>query len=224
MLLLALDTSTAAVTVALHDGTAVRAGLAQLDARRHAEVLAPEVVAVLEECGVSVDDLTGIAVGVGPGPFTGLRVGIATAVVLGWAARVPVHGVCSLDAIAHGVLARHGAAAPPRLVVATDARRREVYWAPYVLGPLGYARVADPAVCAAAEVALDGAPVAGRGAVLYPESLGVAWEPHEVDAGDLAAVAVRGLGGDAGVLMPVEPLYLRRPDAVEPGARKRVLR
>ncbi|MFN8077740.1 MAG: tRNA (adenosine(37)-N6)-threonylcarbamoyltransferase complex dimerization subunit type 1 TsaB [Kineosporiaceae bacterium] len=224
MLLLALDTSTAAVTVALLDDGGACAHLAQLDARRHAELLAPQIVEVLEGCGASVADLTGVAVGVGPGPFTGLRVGITTAAVLAWAAQVPVHGVCSLDAIAQGVLAREGDAAPAELVVATDARRREVYWAPYRLAEHGYVRTAHPAVSAAADVTRSGAPVAGRGAQLYAESLGPALDPLEVDAADLAQVAVRALDGRApGTLLPLEPLYLRRPDAVEPAGRKRVL-
>jgi tRNA A37 threonylcarbamoyladenosine modification protein TsaB len=135
-----------------------------------------------------------------------------------------VHGVCSLDALA--------AAAPAGLaafLVATDARRREVHWARYARDAAGRAVRADgPHVARPADVATGGLPVVGRGAALYPAELGPAADPLDVDAGVLAALAARALApgadpADAAVLLPAEPLYLRRPDAVEPGARKRVL-
>ncbi len=110
MLLLALDTSGAAVTAALHDGARVVAGRSTLDARRHAELLAPSIEAVLAEAGAAPRDLTAVAVGVGPGPFTGLRAGVVTARVLGFALGVEVHGVCSLDALALQVAARQARA------------------------------------------------------------------------------------------------------------------
>jgi len=100
VLVLALDTSGAAVTAALHDGRAVVARRSTPDARRHAELLAPSITAVLDEAGASRGDITAVAVGVGPGPFTGLRAGVVTARVLGLALGVEVAGVCSLDALA----------------------------------------------------------------------------------------------------------------------------
>jgi tRNA threonylcarbamoyl adenosine modification protein YeaZ len=230
VLLLALDTSGEAVTAAVHDGHRVLAEESTADPRRHAELLAPAVAAVLAGAGADRRDLSRVVVGVGPGPFTGLRVGVVTARVLGDALGVPVHGLCSLDALAAAVVTTPGA--PERFLVAADARRREVYWAPYlrVPGGLGWARTDGPHVSAPGEVEAlvgDRLPVAGRGALLYPQVLGPALPaPADVSAGVLAQVAVRALALPAaeGPLLPPDPLYLRRPDAVEPGPRKRVLR
>jgi tRNA threonylcarbamoyladenosine biosynthesis protein TsaB len=225
MLLLAVDTSGPVVTAALHDGAAVVAAVSRSDPRRHAELLAPAIAQVRSESGRSRDELTAVVAGVGPGPFTGLRVGVVTARVLGAALGIPVHGVCSLDA-----LAAAAPSGPAEFLVATDARRREVHWARYARDAAGRAvRVDGPHVARPADVDPGGLPVVGRGAVLYPAELGTALEPLDVDAGQLAALAARALAdgagpADAAVLLPPEPLYLRRPDAVEPGARKRVLR
>ena len=233
MLVLAVDTSGPAVTAALHDGDAVLAAVARQDPRRHAELLAPAIAEVLDVAGRAPGELTAVVAGVGPGPFTGLRVGVVTALVLGAALGVPAHGVCSLDALAE--------AAPPGLpdfLVVTDARRREVHWARYTRDATGYpVRVDGPHVDVPSDVATGGLPVVGRGAALYPEVLGSPspGAPLDVDAAALATLAVRALAvrgpavrgpaeGSDGVLLPPEPLYLRRPAAVEPGARKRVLR
>lgn len=214
MLLLALDTSGAAVTAALHDGTRVVAGRSTLDARRHAELLAPSIEAVLAEAGAAPRDLTAVAVGVGPGPFTGLRAGVVTARVLGFALGVEVHGVCSLDALALQV-ARAGEGTG-RFVVATDARRRELYWAVYAVTGGVPSRVAGPSVTAPEEVPGDLA-VFGRGATLRPDLFTPPPGALDVDAGAVAELAVLGVG-----LLAPEPLYLRRPDASPPGERKRV--
>ena len=109
-MLLAFDTATPAVTVALHDGERVVASQTRVDARRHGELLAPAITAVLDEAWVPRQDVTAIAVGVGPGPFTGLRVGLVTARTLGLALDVPVYGVCTLDVLAAEAVdaGRHG--------------------------------------------------------------------------------------------------------------------
>jgi tRNA threonylcarbamoyl adenosine modification protein YeaZ len=222
VLLLAVDTSGARSSAALHDGTAVLARADVADPRRHAEILAPALTRVLAEAGRRIGEVTVLAVGVGPGPFTGLRVGLVTAEVLGQALGVPVHGVGSLDALALSAV-RYGAmGGDEEFCVATDARRREVYWARY----RGARRVNGPEVIAPADLPRDGLPVVGRGALLYPEALGPAVEPLDVAAADVAALAVAALAGDPGAekLLPAQPLYLRRPDAVEQGARKRVRR
>jgi tRNA threonylcarbamoyladenosine biosynthesis protein TsaB len=222
MLLLAMDTSTPAVTVALHDGCSVPAAHTTVDAMRHAEVLAPAIETVLTEAGVSRSDLTGVVVGVGPGPFTGLRVGLVTARVLGAALGIPVQGVCSLDVVAAGADRSH-LAGP--YAVATDARRREVYWATY--GADGR-RVSGPVVGRAAELAAAPAPggganrdlpVAGTGPGLYPDDLPLRIDPEYPRAADLATAV---LAGTVELLDPA-PLYLRRPDARPPGPRKPVL-
>jgi tRNA threonylcarbamoyl adenosine modification protein YeaZ len=117
VLLLALDTATPAVTVALHDGSSVLAETTTHDPRRHGELLAPGIVEVLRRAGAGRRDLTDVAVGTGPGPFTGLRVGLATAQTLALVLGLRLHGVCTLD-----VLAAHALAEPtPGL---TDGFRR----------------------------------------------------------------------------------------------------
>ena len=218
MLLLAFDTATPAVTVALHGDEGVLAEHTEVDARRHGELLAPGIGKVLAAAGRSRGELTGVAVGVGPGPFTGLRVGLVTARALGDALGIPVHGVCTLDVLAAAVAAA-GAAGP--FAVATDARRREVYWAGYA--PTGR-REGEPAVDRPAEIAqrLAGRPVAGQGPRLYPEQFPAPLDPELPSAGVLGGLVARLLREEPAALLPPSPLYLRRPDAVEPGARKPV--
>lgn len=229
MPLLALDTSTPAVTVAVvhHEGGAgaaspvVLAAREVVDARRHAEVLTPLVAATLAAAGVASAQLTGVVVGVGPGPFTGLRIGLMTATALGDALAIPVQGVCSLDALA--VQARDAGIEGP-LLVATDARRREVYWATYDAA----GRTAGPAVGHPADVLAEltaagwAGTVVGHGAQVHAaafEAAGLAPRtPIYPRAGDLVTARHRG----ASALAP-RPLYLRRPDAVVPGAPKPVL-
>ena len=215
MLLLAFDTATPAITVALHDGTDVLAESTTVDARRTGELLAPGITAVLTAAGRKPTELTGVAVGVGPGPFTGLRVGLVTARALGAALGIPVHGVCTLDVVAY----QTGSAEP--FAVATDARRKEVYWAQYTdyLTRSTEPDVAHPALIAER---LTGLPVAGEGALLYTEAFPKAIEPRYPSAAALAELTVRRLQSDPGSVLFPEPLYLRRPDAVAPGRPKPV--
>lgn len=251
MLLLAFDTATPAVTVALHDGTRVLAEESAVDARRHGELLAASIQQVLAAAGAVPGDLTGIAVGVGPGPYTGLRAGLVTARVLGSALGVPVHGACTLDVIARAAAsglagAAVGAAADGRtglaadgtaglttaglttagltggaagrdFVVATDARRKEIYWARYTAAGQ---RVSGPEVSAPGEAGAS-CPVAGEGALLYPAELGTPIEPRYPSAAWLAEMTAQLIMQGAPAA-PAEPLYLRRPDARIPGPPKRV--
>ena len=224
MLLLGLDTATAAVTVGLCDGAGVLAQRTTPDPRRHGELLAPGIAGVLAEAGRDRRELTEVVVGVGPGPFTGLRVGVMTARVLGAALGIPVRGVCTLDVLA-------GEAAEGltgRFRVITDARRREVYWAEYdteydaATGAATGAertvrRVSGPHVDRPEAVAWDG-PAVGAGARLYPAAFPDARDPALPSAAALCASRRVGLPS----LEPL-PLYLRRPDAVEPQAPKPVL-
>ena len=215
MLVLGFDTATPAVSVALHDGERVIAGASALDGRRHSELLAPMIAKVMADVGAARGDLTAVAVGVGPGPYTGLRVGVVTARVLGSVLGLPVSGVCSLD-----VIAASAAPASPggEFLVATDARRKEVYWARY---DAAGRRVAGPHVGPASSIP-DAASlaVAGAGGPLYPEAFGEMIGPAYPDAGTLCGLVARP-GGQHPLLAP-EPLYLRRPDAREPGPPKRV--
>ncbi|OBB58160.1 tRNA N6-adenosine(37)-N6-threonylcarbamoyltransferase complex dimerization subunit TsaB [Mycobacterium sp. 852013-51886_SCH5428379] len=187
-LVLALDTATPAVTagVARHDGgeVTVLADRVTVDARAHAEQLTPNVIGALSDAGVAMTDLDAVVIGCGPGPFTGLRVGMASAAAYGHALGIPVHGVCSLDAI--GVLTGGD------VLVVTDARRREVYWARYRDG----IRTAGPAVNAPADVA--GAQEELTRPPRYPTVAGL----------------VRAVPDWTADPEPLVPLYLRRPDAV----------
>ena len=210
-MLLAFDTATPAVTVALHDGERVVASHLTVDARRHGELLAPGITAVLDQAWVTRQDVTAIAVGVGPGPFTGLRVGLVTARTLALALDVPVYGVCTLDVLAARAV-DEGLEVP--FLVATDARRKEVYWAAYDGQGV---RLDGPHVSRPADVATHG-PVVGAGAVLYPDAFPHSVEPTLPDAGVLARVVTE----ERAELLDPEPLYLRRPDIAAPSTPKRV--
>ena len=193
MRLLCLDTSTASVTVALVDDGAVVRTRDEDGFNRHGELLAPAVRTVL--AGERFD---AVAVGLGPGPFTGLRAGIATAAALADAAGVGVYGACSLDLLA-----------APDVVVVQDARRKEVYWAAY---DGSGSRTDGPLVAAPADVPLAGRRVVGAGAALWPAVFGADIDARLPEAAALwSLVADRvtsGAPSDA-----LTPLYLRRPDA-----------
>jgi len=224
VLLLAIDTATSAITVALHDGEAVLAESNTIDARRHGEYLAPGIVKVLAAAGRSAAEVSAVVAGTGPGPFTGLRIGLVTARTFAFAAGIPVFGVCSLDALAHQAWLEEGAALGQSCVVATDARRKEVYWARYDLTAGAPVRRGEPQVAKAEAIAdeVRGLPAIGRGAVLYAEWFGPRRGPLDVSAGALAGLAARRLA--AGEQLPAaEPMYLRRPDAMPPPPRKLVL-
>ncbi|HXW87064.1 MAG TPA: tRNA (adenosine(37)-N6)-threonylcarbamoyltransferase complex dimerization subunit type 1 TsaB [Streptosporangiaceae bacterium] len=213
MLLLAFDTATPAVTVALHDGSRVVAEESAVDARRHGELLAVAIEKVLRSAGATERELTSIAVGTGPGPYTGLRAGLVTATVLASALGIPADGICTLDVLA----AAAAAAADGDFLVATDARRREVYWARY---DRNGQRLDGPYVGKPAELPA-GLPVAGEGAALYPELAAHVLQPRYPSAAQLAALAASRQAAGEPPARP-EPLYLRRPDAREPGPPKRV--
>jgi len=210
--LLAFDTATPLVTVALHDGEQVVVELTAERAMKHAEQLAPLIEQALDRAGIVRQDVTAIAVGVGPGPFTGLRVGLVTARTLGYALDVPVYGVCSLDVLAVEAVAT--GAVSGDFVVATDARRKEVYLASY--DEQG-GRLDGPSVARPADVATE-APVVGPGAELYPDAFPHRVGPSAPSAGWLA----RAVAEELAELGDPEPLYLRRPDAEAAHAPKRV--
>ncbi|MEV6985735.1 tRNA (adenosine(37)-N6)-threonylcarbamoyltransferase complex dimerization subunit type 1 TsaB [Sphaerisporangium sp. NPDC051017] len=230
MLVLAFDTATPAVTAALHDGERVLAEVTTIDARRHGELLIPSVREVLREAGAALADVTAIVAGSGPGPYTGLRVGLMTAQALATTTGVTAYGLCSLDVLAYA------SGLSESFLVATDARRKEVFWAEYADMRT---RVSGPSVDRPADVP-GGPPLVGAGARLHADVLGearlVAGAPEYPSAGALAALAAERLtltaGGHAdqvsgpaphdAVLTLPHPIYLRRPDAHVPGPPKKV--
>jgi len=213
MILLAMDTSTSAISVAVHDGAGVLAERSVVDARAHTEHLAPLIARVLTEAGCTPGDVTDVAVGVGPGPFTGLRVGIVTARTFAFALGIPCHGVVSLDALAHAAVRNGMLGGATEFAVVTDARRKEVYLARYAVQEGRARRAGDPEVIRPVDVPDDlrSLPAVGRGPVLYPEVFAHGVEPLDASAGALAEVALAQL--QAGVEVGLEALYLRRPDA-----------
>lgn len=217
VLVLAIDTSSAAVTTAVveihEDQIATRSGRSTINPRGHGELLAPLIAACLADAGATPADLGAIVAGTGPGPYTGLRVGLVTAAVLSETLAIPAYGVCSLDAIAASTQDETD------LLVATDARRKEVYWARY----RGGERTRGPAVSRPADVPTGEArAMTGAGARLYRDVLGLPLLDRDYpDATALVRVALERIRTCAPP-DPLAPLYLRRPDAVEPGTPKAV--
>lgn len=236
-MLLGIDTSGAVATAVMGgdldapDAT-VRHARSDTRARHHDEVLLALIDGVLQDAGATRGELSGIVVGRGPGPFTGLRVGLVAARSIAAVLGIPLCGVCSLDALAHQALAEADAASestdlPERTVaVALDARRREVYHARYRRLPDGTVqRESGPAVAAPAQVAeeLTGCDLlVGSGARLYPELLPATSALVDADASHLIEVAAQ-LHAQGEDLSDTNPLYLRDPDAAKPTARKSAL-
>ncbi len=233
---LVLDTATDAVVTGLArigpESVAAVASRVVADERRHAETLTTLMKECLDESGWRGTDLDAVVVGCGPGPFTGLRVGMVTAAAYGDALGIPVHGVCTLDAIA--VAAARGTAASSILVV-TDARRREAYWARYRDGR----RVGGPGVLAPALLLEEMAGEEMAGEEMAGESIDLVagvpltrwpgvggpsegWPsvPAAPDVAALATVAAAAVRSGAAP-EPLVPLYLRRPDAVELSDQKK---
>lgn len=208
MLVLALDTATPTLVAGVArwspEGTEVLAERAVPSGTKHAELLTPAIRAALDDAGVTLADLDAVVTGLGPGPFTGLRVGIVTAAALADARGLPVVGVCSLDAVGSGA----------RTVV-TDARRKEVYWAAY---DADGARIEGPGVVRPEELGRSG-PFTGDPA--FADRLGAPVERAEVTTAGLLRAAGPQLADPASAA-PLVPLYLRRPDAVPPTAIKAV--
>ncbi|HKU04331.1 MAG TPA: tRNA (adenosine(37)-N6)-threonylcarbamoyltransferase complex dimerization subunit type 1 TsaB [Arthrobacter sp.] len=223
MLILAIDTSAVASAALISEDAmeGVVDSFATEDTRSHAEVLAPGIEKLLAGAGVTGADIDAIVTGVGPGPFTGLRSGIATARTLAFVWNKPLYGLMSLDAIALEVA--ESTAGVPEFLVATDARRKEVYWARYTLVEGQLPQLVDgPHVGFAAD--LPALPVFGAGAGLYSDVLSANEDFAETqpDAASLGQFALAKL--TAGLdLLDSSPLYLRESDAQVPGPRKRAL-
>jgi tRNA threonylcarbamoyl adenosine modification protein YeaZ len=215
VLALIVDTSSAAVTAGIARVSAtgdyeVLAERVTVNARGHAELLSPAIASCLAAADARPGDIGAVVAGVGPGPFTGLRVGLMTATAFADALGLPAYGVCSLDAIAADV------DIAGRLLVAGDARRREIYWASYLdavreTGPgVGKATDLEPGPVAA---------VAGAGARLYRDAFDAVLleQDYPSVSGLIRCAAERIASRQQGESLM--PLYLRRPDAVVPAVR-----
>jgi len=205
-MLLAIDTSAGTAVAVVDREGGVLAEASSADTRMHAEVIGTMIATVLRESGAAAAALSGVAVGMGPGPFTGLRVGIAAAQAFAQGAGLPVLRLGSHDGIAAGF---YGSGATGPLLVVTDARRRELYWSTF------------------SGVDGDGIPVQENGPALSrPDGLPDLpayrrLDADEVPAGALGLLAERMSAAGRGFLGPA-PLYLRSPDVTVPGAPKRV--
>ncbi len=204
-MLLAIDTSAGtSVAVVDRDG-GILAQADEVDTRRHAEVIGTLIARVLDESGTAPSALSGVVAGMGPGPFTGLRVGIAAARAFAFGIGRPLVPLVSHDAFALDL-------GEPLLVV-TDARRREVAWSSYdVSDALGLpVRLAGPALASPDDLDLIVEDVARFRRL----------DAASVPAGPLGMLAERlfAAGRSFG---PREPLYLRPPDVTPSAGPKRV--
>jgi tRNA threonylcarbamoyladenosine biosynthesis protein TsaB len=208
---LAIDTATPQMSVALLGSQGIVGSFSAAAGRRHAETLAPAISLLSASTGVALSEVDRVAVDVGPGLFTGLRVGVATAAALATALQRPVVAVSSLDLLAYPYAGCDGVVA-----AVVDARRAEVFWALYRPGT---GRVGAPAVASPEDLATVladlGEPVlaVGDGAVRYREVL-VAARPLEVRPGYPQAVDLAGMAvvSDTVAAADLRPMYLRQAD------------
>lgn len=196
-MILGIDTATSRTSVALVDGERIIIEKFADGAMSHGELIGTLVESALAAAFATPADIQLVAVGTGPGPFTGLRVGLAFARTFAWARGIPVVGVCSLDALAADVEVAE-------FTAMTDARRKEIYWARYLNG----ARQGEPQVSKPAEVNAEY--VVGEGGFLYSENFPNHHEPRFPRAAQVALLAARGI--DSGQQLSIDARYLRHPD------------
>ena len=221
-MILGIESATSRVGCALVDHNGVRASVQATRDRNHAELLAPQIQAACSHAGVALRDLAAVAVDVGPGLYTGLRVGVATAVTLAYALRVPVVAVKSLDLIAYRM--RHTG----RLVAAMiDARRGEIFHARYRCVPGGVQRVSEPAVGppdhVVSQIMAEGDEIllVGDGAVRYSSmfeglrGVEVADRGFAHPSAESLVLLAHSMAEREQFVRPdeIRPLYLRHPDA-----------
>jgi tRNA threonylcarbamoyladenosine biosynthesis protein TsaB len=222
MLILGITTSTARVGCAIGGHEGILGAVHSSRGRRHAETLTPAIEFLCRQTRVELSDIGAVAVDLGPGLFTGLRVGVAAAKALAHARRLPMIGVTSLDLLAFAL--RHS---NRRIVCAIDAGRGEIFYASYRQSPGGVQRLTDPAVGSADDLASDLAAlnqellVVGDGALRYRAAfdgltrieLGDSGVAHP-SAGSLVQLAhARALREEFVAPAELTPLYLRKPDA-----------
>ncbi|WP_029068911.1 tRNA (adenosine(37)-N6)-threonylcarbamoyltransferase complex dimerization subunit type 1 TsaB [Jonesia quinghaiensis] len=236
MAILSVDTS-AAVSVSVLTDSGVELSSAHVpQERRHAEELTPLIVRTLDRARCLPSDITTVVAGRGPAPFTGLRVGLVTAQAFAFGVGATTVGVCSLDAIAAQAAYERGYKPGTRVMVLSDARRKEVYYGHYQVGettpeaPGGLPHLVTldgPGVMRPQDLAQSGlleqCVIIGRGADLYRDDMPAdaidSEAPSVPSTTVLAQLACAALA--RGEDLPATPLYLRRPDAQVPAARKR---
>ena len=223
-MILGIETAVEHVGVALGDHRGIRAHTMVASDRRHAESLTPMIRFAMQQAGIEMTDLSAIAVDIGPGLFTGMRVGMATAQSMAWALDLPVVPVCSLDA-----LAMNADMSEATVAAALDARRGEVYWSLYRMRGVGMEpqRLTEPVVTPPEDLAIHLADRAedmvcvGSGFDRHAELFDSSPWAQIVgrDAMFPAATAVVTLGGhrmiadDTVSASELQPMYLRAPDA-----------
>jgi tRNA threonylcarbamoyladenosine biosynthesis protein TsaB len=223
MLILGIETATAQVGCAIGGHEGVLALFEVARGRRHAETLTPAIEFTCQTAEIDLDDISVVAVDVGPGLFTGLRVGIASAKAIAHALRVPMIGITSLDLLAFPL--RHAA----RLIVTVvDARRGEVFYAFYRQSPGGVQRLGEPQIGTPDDLAAellttpDEIVLVGDGALRYRDRLaeglrGVEfaeqWLAYPSAAPLVQLAHARALREDWVSPGELEPMYLRKPDA-----------
>lgn len=222
MLILGIETATVQAGCAIGGHEGVLASAHSAKGKRHAENLTPAIEFICEQAQIELSEIGLVAVDVGPGLFTGLRVGVATAKAIAFALRVPMIGVSSLDLLAFPVRFS------PRLIVAAiDARRSELYYAFYRQVPGGVQRISEHAVGSADDLASELLAIGeevllvGDGAHRYREAFDGLAKVELVDPGNSYPSAAslvqlahaRALREDFTQIDAIEPIYLRRPDA-----------
>src|SRR6266536_4746042 len=231
LFVLGIDTATPVTSVAVGSQKGTLASIAVRNDRAHAELLVPMVHQVLERAGVQGAELGGIAVGTGPGLFTGLRVGVSSAKAMAQAWRLPMVPVSSLDVLAFAC--RHAGRA---VCAAIDGRRGELFTATYRPAPPGVERLGDYRVMRPEELAAGlralGEPVlvCGDGALRYADVLTGTGGAVELAGPERAVPSADSLvqfalprleRGSTTEPLEVRPIYLRRPD-VDPGIERRL--
>lgn len=227
MIILGIDTATDSVSVAIGEGTRVLAHSEVVSDRQHCEALVPMIAFVCRQADVAFGEISAIAVDIGPGLFTGMRVGVATAKAIAFSLDLPVVGICSLDVLA--------AAAPVSdsvVISVIDARRHEVYWSMHRTIDDELTQVLKPCVGPVAELVTDvversqRALFVGNGALRYQDeitaALGISYNDVEFaderfsrpTASTLVAMAHRlAVQEQWQPADQVSPIYLRQPDA-----------
>jgi tRNA threonylcarbamoyladenosine biosynthesis protein TsaB len=222
VLILGIESSTPQIGCAIGGHEGVLASAHSTKGKRHAEHLTPAIEFICSQAQIELSEIGLVAVDVGPGLFTGLRVGISTAKAIAFALRVPMIGVSSLDLLAFPMRFS------PRLIVAAiDARRGELFYAFYRQVPGGVQRISEPTVGTADDLASEliasgeEALLVGDGAHRYREDFEGLARVEIVDVGSSHPSAAslvqlahaRALREEFRQIDEITPIYLRRPDA-----------